>query len=39
MEKNFGYEILQGIGSASGRLIGDCIEVLEFVKGTVSAMA
>lgn len=34
MRENFGYEVLQGTGRASGRLIGGCIEVLEFVKGT-----
>jgi len=35
MNKNSGYEVLQGTGKAKGRLIGGCIEVLEFVKGTV----
>lgn len=34
MQKNSGYELLQGSGTAQGRLIGGCIEVLEFVKGT-----
>lgn len=29
-----GYELLQGKGIAQGRLIGGCIEVLEFAKGT-----
>ncbi|MER2261837.1 MAG: S66 peptidase family protein [Psychrobacillus sp.] len=29
-----GYELLQGKGIAKGRLIGGCIEVLEFAKGT-----
>lgn len=30
-----GNELLQGIGKVKGRLIGGCIEVLEFAKGTV----
>lgn len=34
MNKNKGYELLQGSGIAQGRLIGGCIEVLEFAKGT-----
>lgn len=34
MQKNAGVEVLQGSGIAQGRLIGGCIEVLEFVKGT-----
>lgn len=34
MQENSGYELLQGSGTAQGRLIGGCIEVLEFVKGT-----
>lgn len=34
MKKNLGYEILQGSGIARGHLIGGCIEVLEFAKGT-----
>ncbi|GKV64503.1 MULTISPECIES: S66 peptidase family protein [unclassified Sporosarcina] len=34
MRKNAGYEVLQGSGTAQGRLIGGCIEVLEFAKGT-----
>ncbi|WP_066389412.1 S66 family peptidase [Neobacillus mesonae] len=34
MRPNTGYELLQGSGIAQGRLIGGCIEVLEFVKGT-----
>lgn len=34
MVKNSGYEVLQGSGVAHGRLIGGCIEVLEFAKGT-----
>lgn len=33
-EDNKGYELLQGKGIAQGRLIGGCIEVLEFAKGT-----
>ncbi|GIO24630.1 S66 peptidase family protein [Oceanobacillus sp. J11TS1] len=31
---NRGYELLQGSGIAKGTLIGGCIEVLEFAKGT-----
>ncbi|WP_026678664.1 S66 family peptidase [Fictibacillus gelatini] len=34
MRQNSGYEVLQGTGIAQGRLIGGCIEVLEFAKGT-----
>lgn len=34
MNPNQGYELLQGSGIARGRLIGGCIEVLEFAKGT-----
>lgn len=34
MRKNSGYEVLQGTGIVQGHLIGGCIEVLEFVKGT-----
>jgi muramoyltetrapeptide carboxypeptidase LdcA involved in peptidoglycan recycling len=34
MQKNSGYEVLQGSGKAQGRLMGGCIEVLEFAKGT-----
>lgn len=34
MQKNAGYEVLQGSGVVQGRLIGGCIEVLEFAKGT-----
>ncbi|AXF56081.1 S66 family peptidase [Salicibibacter kimchii] len=34
MQSNSGYEVLQGSGVAHGRLIGGCIEVLEFAKGT-----
>ncbi|QQK77093.1 LD-carboxypeptidase [Salicibibacter cibarius] len=34
MQPNAGYEVLQGSGVAQGRLIGGCIEVLEFAKGT-----
>ncbi len=31
---NTGYELIQGEGSACGRLIGGCVEVLEMLKGT-----
>ncbi|KAA0965695.1 LD-carboxypeptidase [Sporosarcina sp. ANT_H38] len=34
MQKNGGYEVLQGKGVIQGKLIGGCIEVLEFAKGT-----
>ncbi|GGP09953.1 S66 family peptidase [Oceanobacillus neutriphilus] len=34
MYPNKGYELLQGNGIAQGNLIGGCIEVLEFAKGT-----
>ncbi|MHA6251882.1 S66 family peptidase [Oceanobacillus sp. CAU 1775] len=34
MQENKGYEVLQGAGKVQGRLIGGCIEVLEFAKGT-----
>jgi muramoyltetrapeptide carboxypeptidase LdcA involved in peptidoglycan recycling len=34
MKQNTGYEILQGSDIVQGRLIGGCIEVLEFIKGT-----
>ncbi|MBB2482888.1 LD-carboxypeptidase [Bacillus sp. APMAM] len=34
MQQNSCYEVLQGSGIAKGYLIGGCIEVLEFVKGT-----
>jgi muramoyltetrapeptide carboxypeptidase LdcA involved in peptidoglycan recycling len=34
MRRNLGYEVLQGSGVAKGHLIGGCIEVLEFAKGT-----
>ncbi|KKI92873.1 peptidase S66 [Bacillus sp. SA1-12] len=34
MKQNAGYEVLQGTGVVKGRLIGGCIEVLEFAKGT-----
>lgn len=34
MQQNTGYELLQGSGIVQGRLIGGCIEVLEFLKGT-----
>lgn len=35
MHENTGYEVLQGTGGVKGPLIGGCIEVLEFAKGTV----
>lgn len=35
MQPNHGYEVLQGEGTVSGRLLGGCIEALEFAKGTV----
>lgn len=31
---NRGYELIQGSGKVAGRLIGGCIEVMEFIKGT-----
>lgn len=34
MTPNRGYEVLQGSGVVQGKLIGGCIEVLEFAKGT-----
>lgn len=34
MQQNNGYEVLQGSTTVQGRLIGGCIEVLEFAKGT-----
>ena len=34
MQQNNGYELLQGSTTVQGRLIGGCIEVLEFAKGT-----
>ncbi len=34
MNHNAGYELLQGSGVVQGLLIGGCIEVLEFAKGT-----
>lgn len=34
MQPNQGNELLQGKGTVQGRLIGGCIEVLEFAKGT-----
>ena len=34
MKQNTGYELLQGVGIVKGRLIGGCMEVLEFAKGT-----
>ena len=35
VQPNNGYEVLQGTGIVQGRLIGGCIEVLEFAKGTM----
>ncbi|RDW15683.1 S66 family peptidase [Oceanobacillus chungangensis] len=35
LQPNHGYEVLQGNGTVTGRLIGGCIEVLEFAKGTM----
>ncbi|MEK5428437.1 S66 family peptidase [Cytobacillus sp. FSL R7-0680] len=35
MNKNNGYEVLQGSGKVQGSLIGGCIEVLEFAKQTI----
>lgn len=32
--QNNGYEILQGHGKVQGRLIGGCIDVIEWLKGT-----
>lgn len=34
MQQNSGYELLQGSSVVQGRLLGGCIEVLEFMKGT-----
>lgn len=34
LQQNSGYEVLQGRGVVQGSLIGGCMEVLEFVKGT-----
>ncbi|WP_099157467.1 S66 family peptidase [Virgibacillus ndiopensis] len=34
MQHNSGYELLQGTGVVQGRLIGGCMDVLEFAKGT-----
>ncbi len=34
MQKNAGYEWLQGDGVATGPLIGGCVEVMEMMKGT-----
>lgn len=33
-EENTGYELLQGSGKVTGKLIGGCMEVIEFIKGT-----
>ncbi|AXI09999.1 LD-carboxypeptidase [Oceanobacillus zhaokaii] len=35
LQPNNGYEVLLGSGTVKGRLIGGCIEVLEFAKGTI----
>ncbi|UDW01425.1 LD-carboxypeptidase [Bacillus cereus] len=35
MQQNNGYEVLQGSTTVQGRLIGGCIEVLEFAKGII----
>lgn len=35
INKNTGYEVLQGKGKIRGHLIGGCIEVLEMIKGTI----
>jgi muramoyltetrapeptide carboxypeptidase LdcA involved in peptidoglycan recycling len=32
---NHGYEVLQGSGKATGHLIGGCIEVMDWLRGTV----
>jgi muramoyltetrapeptide carboxypeptidase LdcA involved in peptidoglycan recycling len=32
---NNGYEVLQGSGKATGHLIGGCIEVMDWLRGTV----
>jgi muramoyltetrapeptide carboxypeptidase LdcA involved in peptidoglycan recycling len=32
---NHGYEVLQGSGKSTGRLIGGCIEVMDWLRGTV----
>ncbi len=34
MQPNKGYELLQGSGKVSGRLLGGCLDVWEFIKGT-----
>ncbi|MBP2078371.1 muramoyltetrapeptide carboxypeptidase LdcA involved in peptidoglycan recycling [Oceanobacillus polygoni] len=34
MQPNSAYEVLQGNGVVQGRLIGGCMDVLEFAKGT-----
>lgn len=33
-ERNTGYELLQGNETVRGRLIGGCMEVIEYIKGT-----
>jgi muramoyltetrapeptide carboxypeptidase LdcA involved in peptidoglycan recycling len=35
LEPNHGYEVLQGSGKVTGRLIGGCIESMEWLRGTV----
>lgn len=35
VKENRGYEVLQGQGKVSGKLIGGCIEVLDWLRGTV----
>lgn len=34
MQKNTGYEVLQGEGIVEGHLLGGCVDVLEMAKGT-----
>jgi muramoyltetrapeptide carboxypeptidase LdcA involved in peptidoglycan recycling len=34
VNKNQGYELLQGTGTVQGPLVGGCLEVLEMIKGT-----
>jgi muramoyltetrapeptide carboxypeptidase LdcA involved in peptidoglycan recycling len=34
VNKNAGYELLQGNGKVKGKLIGGCMEVMEMLKGT-----
>ena len=35
LQKNSGFELLQGSGKVRGQLIGGCIEVMEMLKGTI----